>query len=85
MRGHTPLKYVVTTLCLGPFCPPNPHASDSDFTWPLFILDPVHHHWPLDRLLFLLLPMLLLQLLLWTLSAQDIDTRRGVLCVTRGP
>lgn len=47
--------------------------------------DPVHHHRPLNRLLLLLLPLLLLQLLLWTMSAQVIDSRRGLLRFTRGP
>lgn len=59
--------------------------SHLNFAWFLCPLDPIHHHWPLDWLLFLLLPVLLLQLLLWTLPAQIIDDRRGLLCVTRRP
>lgn len=63
-----------------------PHATTPHpyFALPLFPLDPVCHHWPLDWLLFLLLPMLLLQLLLWTLPAQIIGARRGLLRVPRG-
>lgn len=63
-----------------------PHSTTPHpyFALPLLPLDPVCHYWPLDWLLFLLLPMLLLQLLLWTLPAQIIGARRGLLCVPRG-
>ena len=63
-----------------------PHATIPHpyFGLSLFPLDPVCHHWTLYWLLFLLLPVLLLQLLLWTLPAQIISGRRGLLCVPRG-
>lgn len=63
---------------------PHPTPSHPYFSLPLFPLDPVCYHWPLDWLLFLLLSVLLLQLLLWTLPAQIICARRGFLCVSRG-
>lgn len=64
---------------------PRPHHPSPLFCSAPFSVDPVCHHWPLDWLLFLLLPVLLLQLLLWTLPAQVIGARRGLLRVPRGP